>query len=97
MAVIVRTHSATMALLMVCPVLAFLRVSPRTAYMLSEEVFSQAPRQARILSILICTGKHCQQAAFKAVIEAVQARASLLMQGMQHITPILFCVQFHCV
>ncbi len=54
MAVMVRTHSATMALLMVCPVLAFLSVSPRTAYMLSEEVLSPAPKQARILSSLIC-------------------------------------------
>ena len=44
MAVMVRTHSATMALLMVWPVLAFRRVSPSTAYMLSEEVLSPSPR-----------------------------------------------------
>ena len=54
MAAIVRTHSNTIALPMVCPVLARRIASPTTAYMFSLAALSPAPNSARVFSSLIC-------------------------------------------
>ncbi len=54
MAAMVRTHSYTIALPMVWPVLARRIASPTTAYMFSLAALLPAPSSASVFSSLIC-------------------------------------------
>lgn len=83
MAVIALTASYTMALPIVCPVLALRMLSAMTAYMLSLAALSAAPRSPSILSSLICD-HHRHLMSFLTKLTDVLIKAKQCFPDVRH-------------